>query len=141
MHRRLGPVPPSEIELRFKPNPSIGGGHGALFAKIIVPNGYRAAAVAVLDNGAHVTTGLTSILRPNQPQEFEVEKWHADQVDPKTVNLWVRFWPPLEPDGLEMWDCACGRPRGESIDGGGHWEWKVPVRYEPPRRPGIRTAG
>lgn len=140
-HDRQGPVPPAEIELEFKPNRNVGGGHGSLFATITAPRGYRVQAQAVYDNGTRTGTGLGTTVKPNQPEEFFVEHWHPDQTEPKTKELWIRFWPPLEPDGLDVWTCPCGRPTGESLGGAsgndpGHWEWRVPVVFYRPR---VRT--
>lgn len=136
-HHERGPTPPAEIELTLSRDPG-SASEGALFATITVPHGYRVRGFAIYDNGNQTDTGLESTLKPNQPQTFFVEHWSPGQKHPRTAKLWIRFWPPLEPDGLEVWECPCGRPTGESLDGEGHWEWRVPIRYDRPR---VRSMG
>src|SRR5439155_25923889 len=98
-----------------------------------VARGYRIQAEAILDSGTSTSAGLGNVLHPNREEKFHFEQWPPGSKKAKTREIRIRFWPPLDGDGVDVWDCPCGRPTGESMDGPGHWEWRVKVEYEPGR--------
>lgn len=134
VHRDLAPPPPPVFEARlFRGTPA-----DSLVASVAVPRGYRIKAEAIRDDGSSAGAGLGSLLHPNQEEKFHFEQWPPGSTQPVTKFIRIRFWPPLPGDGVDVWDCPCGRPTGEALDGEGHWEWRVPVAYDS-KRPRYRS--
>jgi hypothetical protein len=130
-HERRTPQPPGQIIAELRE----GRATASLFGSINVPTGYRVIAEAQFATGGSTRIGLPSVLHPNRPYDFEIEKWPPGSTQPVTREIRLRFWPPIEGDDVDWWTCPCGRPTGESLDGPGHWEWRVPIVYNPPRAP------
>lgn len=127
-HEDLAPDLPGNINAEFRPNERLGGGHGSLFGKIVVPRGYRVRAVALMGQ-SRSELGLGMVVVPGREVEFQIEQWHPDQEAPRTAEIVFRFWPPLEGDDVPSWECGCDRPTGETADGPGHWEHRATVTY------------
>lgn len=125
-HHELGPTPPG----KFVAESRKGTPTDTLVAAITVPRGYRIRAEAIFHDGGSTSAGLGNVLRPNQEAEFHFEQWPPGRKQAVTKEIWIRFWPPLDGDNVEVWTCSCGRPTGEALDGPGHWEWTVPVVYD-----------
>ncbi|MFF0770951.1 hypothetical protein ACFYUK_18850 [Nonomuraea wenchangensis] len=120
-HDTLRPPPPPEIE----GNVEGGNPHWSLFGEFSVPRDYRVTARAW--NGVSHTPILPAqVVRANQIYRICIEPWAEDRRRPRTREIEFEFWPPAETDGVEMWDCPCGRPHSDKE---GHWRWRVPVAY------------
>jgi hypothetical protein len=130
-HENHAPLSPGRIIAELRD----GTATASLFGSITVTAGYRVLADAQFATGGSTRIGLPSILHPNQPYDFQIEQWPPGSTQPVTKEIRFRFWPPIEGDGVDGWTCPCGRPTGESLDGPGHWEWRVPVVYNPPTPP------
>lgn len=111
----------------------------SLWGKISVPHGYRVNADAYYDTGGSTLLSLP-LLHPNQVYDLHIEQWPPGSTRPKVKEVRIRFWPPLDVDKIDAWTCPCGRPTGETTDGPGHWEWRVPVVYDPPVKPATAPA-
>lgn len=135
-HHELGPTPPGEFVAElFKGMPT-----DSLISTITVQRGYRVQALAVRDHGNITGAGLGNVLHPNREERFHFEQWPPGSKQPVTKEIWIRFWPPLPGDGVDVWTCPCGKPTGESLEGEGHWEWRVKVTYDPPTPPASTPA-
>lgn len=129
VHMRFKPRQPAGIapELRTG-NPTDG-----LFGSITVEHGYRVRAEAIRSDGSRTPLSL-SVLHPNRPAEFHIEQWPPGQTEPVTKEIRISFWPPRAGDELELWACGCDRSSDESAGSPGHWEWRIPVVWQRPRR-------
>jgi hypothetical protein len=126
-HDDLAPGPaPAEIAATVRG----GGVTDSLVGSITVPRGYRVKATAYFRTGGSTELSIGPVLHANQPVMFQVEKWPPGSEKPVTKEIRFRFWPPIEGDDVEPWSCRCGKPTGDTMDGPGHWEWRVPVRRD-----------
>lgn len=131
-HEDLAPNLPGELELEFRANERLGGGHGSLFGAITLPRGHRVKAEALMVGGSRSELSLGMVTAADREVGFQVEPWHPEQEKPRTEEIVFRFWPPVEgADDVPAWGCGCGRPTGEGMDGPGHWERRVTVSYQP----------
>ncbi|MEU9886966.1 hypothetical protein [Sphaerisporangium sp. NPDC051011] len=129
-HRQLAPAHPGEIAATLE-----GEAHNAsLFGSITLTGTYRVQAQGVVGETRTAISGLPLLLHAHKPHRFHIEHWPKDRKRPQTTEILFRFWPPIaEIDDTDPWTCPCGRPTGETMNGPGHWEMRVPVK--PPVEP------
>lgn len=132
-HDDLAPRVPEEFEVEFVPNSLRGDGYGDLFVTLTANDrSYRARAFAQQGASSTERSLGTLVVEARQTVRLHLEPWHAEQQEPVTDVVVLKFWPPVEgPDGTSVWECGCGRPGGAVMDGAGHWERRVKVSYSP----------
>ncbi len=129
-HRQLAPAHPGEIVATLE-----GEAHNAsLFGSITLTGTYRVMAQGVVGNTFTAISGLPTLVHAHKPYRIHIEHWPKDREVPQTTEILLRFWPPIAGiDDTDPWACPCDRPTGETLDGPGHWEMRVPIK--PPVEP------
>ncbi|WP_227014445.1 MULTISPECIES: hypothetical protein [Nocardiopsis] len=128
-HDDLGPPHPGEIQTTTEPSRAAGQD---LFGSITVPRDYRVAATAHTGN-SQCSLPLPLVLHAHVPHRFHIEHLPPGASGPRTQEVRFRFWPPIAGvDDANAWRCPCDRPTGETTEGQGHWEMRVPINHSRP---------
>ncbi len=130
-HEALAPVLEGKVTIDLEgANPNRLG----LFGWITLARTYRVQAEGWTGSALTPTSGLPVLLHAHTRYKFHIEHWPNGRTKPQTQELRFRFWPPVaDLDDTDAWTCPCHRPSGETMNGPGHWEVRVPV--EPPVEP------
>lgn len=126
-HEQLAPDLPAEIEAEL--GGAWSAGQGTLFGSIRVDRAYRVRAFGRA--GESLTPlSLPSVAPAGERVRFAIEAWASGRREPNIKEVVFKFWPPVDgADQTSAWNCGCGRPTGETMDGPGHWERRVRVGY------------
>ena len=125
-HDARGPVLPAAISTELRESRQ---GHYFLVGEITVQRDYRVRGEAV-SGSARWPLALDLVLQAGRSYSIEVEKWPSGKKRPQARELELKFWPPLEGDGVVAWSCRCGRPAFQGDGSGpGHWEVSMEVEY------------
>jgi hypothetical protein len=129
-HDELHPRLPGELATEL--DGGLGGTQN-LFATITVPRDYRVRAVVRYPQAygqAERDLGLPVVLHAGQPHRFHIEQWPPDRDRPEATEVFFRFWPPTDADGVQRWACPCSRP-ADSDSTDGHWEVRARILQPP----------
>lgn len=130
-HTDLMPEAPAKIDAQLR--------HETLWGSITVRKfDYLVSAVGLYNTGGERQLEVPQVLRANQSHEFPIEPWPYGSTEPKTGEIRFSLWPPG--DGASSWHCRCGRPEGQDAAKDGHWQWIVPVVFDPPQKPATASV-
>lgn len=108
-------------------------GRGALFGKLTLGGHetYRIEAEGVSTDGKTIQAlGFPFFLDPGERRVF-IEHWAPSQEQPSIATILLKFWPPVEGDDTDVWDCPCGQPTADRI---AEWEDSRPLDETHQRR-------